>query len=72
MQLGLQPVAFLGGIRSILRGPGSIRGCTRPIRLCPEPDPFEFLGHRGVIGRQQALDTLRAKLPSARRLVADP
>ena len=72
MQLGLEPVAFLGGIRSILRRPGSIRGGTRPIRLGPDADPFELLGHRGVVRRQQALDTLGAKLPAARRLVAHP
>ena len=72
MQLGLQPVAFLGGIGSILRRAGSIRGGTRPIRLGPDADPFELLGHRGVVGAEQALDPLRAKLPAARRLVANP
>ena len=72
MQLSLQTVAFLGGVGSILRRAGSIRGGTRAIGFCPDADPFELLGHRGVVGRQQALDPLRAKLPSLRRLVANP
>ena len=61
---------FLGGIGSILRGSGSISGCTSAGGSGTGPELLALLCQRRIRAGNGAVELLGANVPDSRRLIA--